>query len=648
MARLAGILVSLVCAVLLAGPSLAQKGPMAPGAEVLPETLRPAAETPLVLTPAATPTQCLDMSDKDDVAQTVQTWTCAARWNQKVWVEPIAGGNGDQFRIRIGQLACLLDSGRPGARATMGICNDAPAAEPWTAREGLLVGASGLCLDAQNATDGAPVIAATCNAGSASQQWRLEAMRTALNRLPTDKWDPSGFGEYYYSGYLPDMVEEFRPRFSPRKLTSAEKAEIKSLTAPWRKLDALDQLLNSYFGAKRTPVLIPWSTLLRLSELGESGDKDAMRAAMEMFALIRDTNWSDTFEGWDETAFPHADDSRLAYNVADRLANIWAAHYWQKFGPDRLAARAFTDCHYGANDNCMGYKATLAYPKPTGNANDWMMKGDSKFAFTVKELTFHPAAGTYAERQKKFISIMDGSAFVSLADFDHFGVEQRAVQAVYAAQTGQLALWDNVRLNSTFASPMHGSQQEAYMRTVLKARADAADWRTRFETFMASGSDSGIWSIQQGLLTASEADMLRFAEKHVVMDEALSERLCGGGREFTPACQRSRAGIAARRAEYDAAIAEARVTYAAEEAARFAEQEAQAQAQAERDRQTFANARKPDFWDQLAGLAEGFAVAAEAGNEQVTVRNYDSAGNYLGSETMTRARAAGLGAQTPN
>ena len=90
------------------------------------------------------------------------------------------------------------------------------------------------------------------------------------------------------------------------------------------------------------------------------------------------------------------------------------------------------------------------------------------------------------------------------------------------------------------------------------------------------------------------------------------------------------------------------MTYAAEEAARFAEQEAQAQAQAERDRQTFANARKPDFWDQLAGLAEGFAVAAEAGNEQVTVRNYDSAGNYLGSETMTRARAAGLGAQTPN
>jgi hypothetical protein len=652
MARLAGILVSLVCAVLLAGPSLAQKGPMAPGAEVLPETLRPAAETPLVLTPAATPTQCLDMSDKDDQAQTVQMWTCTARWNQKVWVEPIAGGNGDQFRIRIGELACLLDSGRPGARATMGICNDAPAAEPWTASGGLLIGASGLCLDAQNAADGAPVVAAACNASTGSQQWRLEAMRTALNRLPTDKWDPSGLGEYFYTGYVPERVEEFRPRFTQRALTSEERAEIKSLTAPWRKVKALDQLIQSYKGVKGAPVSIPWSTLRRLSELGESGDKDAMRAAREAFAFIRDTNYWDTFPGWDETAFPHADDSRLAYGVAEALANIWGAHYWQKHGPDRLAAAAFTPCDYGLYGECLGYRLKRTYPKTSGDIYEWIKTGNSKFAFNATEITFRPAAGTYEERQKKFISIMDGSAFTNLSDFQMFDVEEKAAQAVFAEQTGQLALWDNVRLNSVFAYPNFTSQQEAYMRTVLQARADAADWRTRFEAFMASGSDSGIWSIQQGLLTASEDDMLRFAEKHVVMDEALSARLCGSGREWTPACQRSRLGIAARRAEYDAYIAEARVKYAAEEAARFAEQEAQAQsqaqAQAERDRRSAANARKPDFWDQLAGLAEGFAAAAEAGNQQVTVRTYDSAGNYVGSETMTRSRAAGLGAQPSN
>jgi len=76
--------------------------------------------------------------------------------------------------------------------------------------------------------------------------------------------------------------------------------------------------------------------------------------------------------------------------------------------------------------------------------------------------------------------------------------------------------------------------------------------------------------------------------------------------------------------------------------------EQQAREQAQRDRQTFASSYKPDFWDQLAGLAEGFAAAAEAGNAQVTVSNYYSAGDYLFSKTMTRSRAAGLGPQPSN
>lgn len=649
MGRQLRVLWAWISALVIALPGLAQTGPVAPGAEVLPENLRHWAETPLVLTPASAPNFCLDMSDQDEQAKTVQTWTCTPRWNQKVWVEPLASGGNEVFRIRIGQLACLLDGGRPASPATMGICNDAPAAEAWTARDGQLIGASGLCLDAQNAADGTLVVSATCNASAASQQWRLEAMRAALDRVPPPTWsEPSGFGEYYFSGFLPDMVEELRPRFSARALTPAERAEIKTLKAAWGKAKPLDQLVKNYSGeySKLTPVPVPWSTLQRLSELGESGDKEAMRAAMEAFAIVRDTNYPDTFAGWDETAFPHADDSRLAYGVANRLANLWAAHYWQKHGPDRLAAAAFTSCHYGVNDTCMGYKATLDFPKPTADVIQWLRTGNSKFAFSVTQITFHPAAGTYAERQARFVSILDATAFTSMSDFENFGPDQRAVQAVFAAQTGQLALWDNVRLNSTFEHPNFTSRQELHMRTVLKARADASDWRMKFEAFMASSGDNGIWSIQQGLRTASEADMLRFAEKHVVMDEDLSARLCGSGRDAAPACQRSRQGIAARRAEYDAAIAEARVKYEADEAAKFAQQLAQEQAQAERDRQTFATSRKPDFWDQLAGLAEGFAAAAEAGNDEVTVRKYDSAGNYLGSETMTRSRAMGFGAQT--
>lgn len=629
-----------------AGGAVAQTGPVPPGAEILPPALQRWAETPLVLTPASAPDKCLDMSDQDPVARTVQMWTCTARWNQKVWVEPVASG-GDVFRIRIGVLACLLDGGQQGARATMGICDDAPAAERWTVRDGVLIGASGLCLDAASAADGTGVVAASCNAGTASQQWRLEAMRTALGRVPTDPRDPSGFGTYFYSGYTADRVEEFRPRFAARTLTAAERAEIKTLMAPWSKIDALQQYIWGISGesSKRTVVRIPWSTLRRLSELGESGDKAAMRAAMEAFALVRDSNYGDIFPGWEPSAFPHADDSRLAYNVADRLANIWAAHYWQKHGPDRLAAAAFTSCG-GANDYCMGYKVEYGPAKSTSHIYEWIKTGKAKFAINISAISFHPAGGSPEERQKRFASILDTTAFVSTADFQSFGPQQRAVQAVYAEQTGQLALWDNVRLNSTFEYPNFTSQQELFMRTKLKERAEAADWRAKFEAFMAAPDPNQTWNIQKGLLSQSDADLLRFAASHVVTDEDLSARLCGNGRDSLAACQASRQYIAARRAEYDAAIERARVEWEAREAERLAIQQANALAQAERDRRLAAESRKPDFWDQLAGLAEGFAAAAEAGNQEVTVRNYDSAGNYLGSETMTRSRALGMGAQT--
>jgi hypothetical protein len=524
----------------------------------------------------------------------------------------------------------------------MGICNDAPATERWTVRDGQIVGASGLCLDAPSAGDGTAVVAAVCNAAATSQQWRLEAMRTALNRLPPAGSDPSGFGPYYNYGYVLDVVEEFRPRFTARALTSAERAEIKSLTAPWKKFDALEEQIKSYGGGSKAKVQIPWSTLRRLSELGETGDKEAMRAAMEAFILVRTTNYPDTFAGFDASAFPHADDSQLSWYAAGKLADLWAAHYWQKHGPDRLAATAFTSCRPQDDDHCVGYTATLVHPKPTSNIYDWIKTGKSKFAIDIKDISFHPAAGSYEERQAKFISVLDGSAFNSQADFDRFDVFDKALQAVFAEKTGQLALWDNVRLNSTFQYPNFTSKQELYMRTVLKTRAETAEWRARFEAFMAAPDPSQSWAIEQALASQSDADLLRFAEQHTVTNEDLSDRLCSNGRDLLPGCVRSRQHIAERRAYYDRAIAEAQA--AAE--LRAAEQEAAAKAQAARDRQLFANSRKPDFWDQLAGLAEGFAAAAEAGNQQVTVRVYDSAGNYVGSETMARSRAMGLGAQT--
>ena len=640
--RQALMLLSGLWLICLAPASVAQTGPMAPGYEILTENEHHLAEAPLVLTPASAPSFCLDMHLGDKQAKTVQLWQCAPAWNQKVWFDSLtSSGNKEEVQVRIGTLACLHSNPQSGGRAALGICGDKPSLESWVMRDGRLE-ARGLCLALANPGNGAEVVVEICNPEAENQQWRLESMRTAVSRLPRYSYDPSGFGDYHYMGYLPDVVEEFRPRFSPRTLTADERAEIKALTQPWRKYKSLDVMLDSKLAPAMT---IPWSALQRLSELGESGDKEAMRSAMEAFALLRDTNANAragglASNGWEASSFPQAEDGRFAYRVAEALANIWAAHYWQKHGPDRLAGRAFTDCHLPRAFVCLGYKGAT-----TGNLYDWVWTGKAKPLPTVTNITFMPTAGTFEEREGRFLGYLDLSfQYARNANvYDQFFV---AEQAVYAEKTGRFALWDNVMMNRAFKNPMFTSEQELYMRQTLAAREDAAQWAAKFEAFMANPSptpyERGL--MQQELISRSDADLFRFAEKHEVWFSELEPRLCSTGREASSPCQKIRARIIESRERYAAEIALVR---AEREANQLAEAAAKAQ-QAEAYRQELAKQaaeNKPDFWDQLAGLAEGFAAAAEAGNQQVVVRNYDSAGNYTGSETMTRARAAGLGAQ---
>jgi hypothetical protein len=69
---------------------------------------------------------------------------------------------------------------------------------------------------------------------------------------------------------------------------------------------------------------------------------------------------------------------------------------------------------------------------------------------------------------------------------------------------------------------------------------------------------------------------------------------------------------------------------------------------ADYNRQRFGPDRKPGFWDNVAALAEGFAAAGEASSQSVTVRTYDAAGNFTGTQTMTRAQAMARGATPRN
>ncbi len=442
----------------------------------------------------------------------------------------------------------------------------------------------------------------------------------------------------------PDIiVEEFRPRFTQRELTDAERDEIKSLTAPWKNVKALEAMLDSKYSS---PILIPWSTLRRLSELGETGDKVAMRAVMEAFALVRDTNANAragglVFTGWDSASFANAQNGRIAYRVAEALANIWAAHYWQKHGEDRLAGRAFSNCTSLAY-SCMGYKRTV-----TGSLYDWVWTGKGKNPHSVNNITFVPAAGTPAEREERFLGYLDGS-FKGRVNENVYDEYFLATQAVYAEQTGRLALWDNVMLNRSVVYPNFTSQQELSMRETLKARADAIQWKKKFEDFMAKKNTTPYEQghMQAELLNRSDADLFRYAEKYDIWFQQLEPRLCSGKLETSKACLATRARIEKSRLQYAADIEKTRLEMENNlkiELAKKAEKD-------EKYRQELAkraaDRKPPDFWEQLVGLAEGFAAAAAAGSEQVTVRKYDNAGNFLGTESMTRARAAGLGAHS--
>jgi hypothetical protein len=639
----------------------AQSGPLAPGYEVLPADVRYLAETPMVLTVNGSSLLCLTRLEEDRSGAGVQVAKCEPRWTRKVWLEPLTQNGRGEFRIRNGEMACLRSLDGNNGSVGFGICSDAPSREKWTTTDAQLVDASGRCLEATALSYGASLGVAACAATSANQQWAFGPMRRALG-LNGESWDPSGMGNYFAAGYRYEVIERFRPRFSNRSLTSAERAELRNLTSVWRGVRVLDVLYPNYNAPnykRAARVTIPWTTLKRLSELGETGDKDAMRAIMEAFALQYGSNFSDDFVGWDVSAFPKANDSRLAWYVAVDLANIWSAHYWQRHGPDRVAATAFGSGSC-SRDGCVapGFKFKIAYDKPGSNPLKWASTGDSKHTFSVTDIVFEPAGVWATNPQEQFLRIL---ASKDASDHDYRAKFRlidslRGEWAVYAEQTGQLALYDNVMLNDSFARASV-NYAEAAFRRIINDRKSAADWRARFEAFMTNPSprEYEIWNIQMGLMEQSDADLLRFTARHPITVEELLPKLCGSGRQAAPVCITNTRAINERNAlnwaDINARVARAN---AEREAAAVAQQQAQASrdaAQAERDRQQLArwNANnKPGFWDNVAALAEGFAAAGEASSQSVTVRTYDAAGNFTGTQTMTRAQAMARGATPRN
>ena len=649
------ILVLAAFAMAMTTSAKAQTDVMAPGFEKLNADWQPFARVPLVLTPVSAPEKCLDLSLNDKTAKTLIIWDCAITWNQKVWYDNLSfDGAKDKVRVRIGKLACLNSSTQAGGRASMNICGDAPSAESFAFKDGLLIDGAGFCLTFSAPVNGANLSFERCDGNEVRQKWKLDSMRAARSRhKAVSSYDPSGLNNIYVLGHLPDVVEELRPRFTNRALSDTERNELKSLTASWRRINVVDVIRDSKL---KGPEFIPWSNLKRLSELGESGDKEAMRAVMEAFVLsYRASSTYNSAGAWVEigfepNAFPHAENGAFARRVVKALGELWGAHYWQRHGADPIAGRSFTVCYSPSPFECKGYKGNVS-----GDLIMFVRGEKIKTQPSITNITFSPTAGTPEEREGRFLAYMGGPTHYWQTT-DPWHELHLVQQAVYAQKTGRFALWDSTRLNTVLGTRAWQSNQELFMRQTLAARAEASTlranemaWRDKFNAFMAKPSPT---LYERGQIEAelvmrgetTDSELLRYAEKHTVSAYELVPRLCGSGREQTITCRRAQYELAQRIEQNLRDLAERRrVENAARERA-----EAIAKAKNEEAYRRYlaeqALNKKPSFADSLVSLAEGFAAAAEAGNQQVTVRKYDTAGNYVGSETMTRSRAAGYGA----
>lgn len=627
-----------------AAPASAQNALIPPGAQSLPERLRRLAVTPLVLTPGNNRSACLGAVIEDDSYDKADIKPCDTIWNQRITLEPV---DGNRVRLRFGDLGCLYSNNQLGL-ASIGICDDRRAAETWTVQGKQLVDLAGRCLDAAwyEWSKSVRPQTAQCDPSRTEQQWYLESMRAVQDRLGPKGRAVWGTDSGRKDGLKLEVVELLRPRFSARPLNSAEKAELRKLRGTWKSSEPLAWLEiygTKEYWKKREAMpksLIDWPVLRRLGELAESGDRDAMHAVLEGLVLLQYGNARDSYKlpGWQQ--FPEQGNYELVQVVVPALTNLWGAHYWQRHGPDRLAALSGASC----SKACLGYSMQFVQVGKYANPFDWARTGKSDNAFRFESFSFFPVTYAPEVAEAKFIDALEKLSWGEApgADASSFG-------AMHAARTGRLALWDAVILSGQSERWARQSRPGQAMLKVILARREDAKWRQEFGAFMAKPAPTGLelWQIQQALIKRSDADIMTFAQRYTVSDRDLIKRFCTPERSSLASCQRGQAELARFDAEWAAASARYQAKAEAERAAAAA---AQARFEEEQRQKYVAwrKTQKPSFWDQLAGLAEGFDAAMRAGSGTVTVREYDKAGNYIGSREMSRAWAAGMGATPGN
>jgi hypothetical protein len=557
---------------------------------------------PTVLAPEHAPGMCLDF-DINRPWQNTHLWECWTGWNQAFTFK----GAGNRGQIWLGGYRCLTSQRGNGVRVVMQECNGSPA-QNWTIAGPQIRDVDGRCLDAYGAGkgNGTWVVVWDCGSSAINQRWRFSSLRAEQKRAGNLGRAPApGMAGDRPAGYdrLAEFLERDRPRFTPRTLTGAEKAEIQRLVAPYKSYDLL-KFIHFNDRPDWGALKVPYSSIQRLMQLAESGDKfamDALLKTMRIALMIDESNMgyfgANKYDPVDPSG-PMGNDKALAWIRLHQLTRVWSAHRWARHGPDRLAAYAFVQC-YPANVKC-GYWYDVTDQFNAAKIGTWAESGKGNAYKLFGNVRFFPVDGGPNDRLQRFAGLLSALEWTYQGQNDRISDEDYAWMAGFAKSAGLEQVYDNAWLTNAMrdARTWHPSEREF----------DFAKWEIQQREEVDRLLEASNVSPQQQRVLLSSAKrlgndyLLRFAEKYPLDSAADVDLICSLG---SPDCQNQRM-MFQQQIEGNAAFA--------------AELEARRQA--------------------INSFGAGPLPSAS-----VTVRKYDQNGNYLGSETTTRTEAELRGAK---
>lgn len=428
-----------------------------------------------------------------------------------------------------------------------------------------------------------------------------------------------------------ELFELYRPTMQPRELSREEREEVRALLKLHRESDDAEWLA---WHAEQGTIKPPrrQATLLRLIELGESGDKEAMLAARTAMA------GAGQGLGWGVDApfrvdVSHPDEDNYAEYLANALVGHWTALIWKMHGPERSreARTGLSQCmaqyNYVTqyNDTFSG-RTYLVDCGFTLKISDAFKKSKDASRMATHSVSY--LAEKYVEDGGKppfeIVSVYglpsDTATQAALYDrlvkswrrcdaADPLGIKcgltlgQRAWVEHYAQVNNRVSDLYNAEEIARKKDELDRINAEYYAREAVRRKRDAdlAEWEQGMKKLPAGTHAAQRHNPVLEALSARLGDeyLERFAAHFVVLADENIRRLCNAG---SASC---RAQLELQQQRFE--------LYAAQEAERRA--------------------------------AASAASRAPLPSPSVNVRSYDQNGNYMGSETMTRGEAELRGAK---